>query len=93
MDSIAERVCTHKFEFTIARTISLGVGSDENSITYFTRNDAKAFSKYSDMVAHHDLMRCSVTKSQHAVALSPLMIISIVSAQWRLYGITQSGSS
>lgn len=92
-DRHAERVETHKWAFTTARTISLGAGIAEKATTYFSRNDAITLSRYSWHAAHHALIRRIVLSSQHTSPASPVMIASMVSMQCRLYGTMISGSS
>jgi hypothetical protein len=45
-DKNAERVCTHKWALTTARTISFGVGLEENTTPYFSHSDVKMLLKY-----------------------------------------------
>jgi len=92
-DKNADRVCTHKCAFTTARTISLGAGLMENSTPSFSRSEAITLSKYSLHAFHHVLILRIVLSSQMIPTSLPSMICSIVSALYRLYGITMSGNS
>lgn len=92
-DKNADRVCTHMWAFATARTISLGAGVRENSTPSFSRSDAITLSKYTLQAFHHALILWIVLSSQPTPVLLPLMILSIVSALYLLYGITISGNS
>jgi len=71
--------------------ISFGALFIENAAPYFSRNDARMFSKYKQQAAHHDLIRWIVLLPQSSV--SPEMALSTVAALCLLYGAIISGSS
>ena len=81
------------FELTAARTISLKAGEVSQLILYLPARDFSIFKIYGSITLHHVKIRRIVLSSQGAFSGSPFMIASIVSAQCRLYGTTQSGSS
>ena len=92
-DKNAERVCTHKWAFATARTISFGAGRLENTIPCFSASETITLSKYNRHAVHHALILRIVLPSQHTPLTLPRMIISMVFVQCRLYGTTISGSS
>jgi hypothetical protein len=90
----AERVPGHRWVFANARTISGSFASAEKLIPYFSSNDVFTPFMYTSMLDHHDFTLFIVLSSQHTPASSSLFImLSIVSAQCRLYGTILSGSS
>jgi hypothetical protein len=92
-DKNADRVCTHKWAFATARTISLGAGRLENTSPCFSASESITRSKYNRQDVHHDLIFRIVLPSQHTPLNLPRMIFSMVFVQCRLYGMTMSGSS
>ena len=92
-DKNTERVDGHKCAFAAARIISRGAGFEENTTPYFTRSDAIMLSKYKRHDAHQILILRIVLISQTISSVSPAMTFSTVSASYRLYGTTISGSS
>ena len=92
-DKNTDRVDGHKWAFVTARNISLGAMFAGNTIPYFSRSDAITLSKYSRQAIHQALILRIVLSSQTMASVSPVMLASIVSAQYRLYGTTMSGSS
>jgi len=80
------------FEFTAARMISRNAGGVWKLILYFSARDFKTFKKYGNTTRHQTVIRRMAFASKGAASGSAI-ITSIVSAQDRLYGTTQSGSS
>lgn len=78
---------------TAARTISLKAGEAWQRILYLPARDFRIFKRYGSITLHHVKIRRIVLSSQGVFSGSPFMIAFIVSAQCRLYGTTQSGSS
>jgi len=89
----AERVCIHKCAFATARMISFGAKGCPNAMLYLALKDSITLMKYGSSAAHHALIFRPALSSQVTSAALPEMIASMVSAQWRLYGTSMSGSS
>jgi len=62
-------------------------------ILYFSASDFRRFKKYGSMTCHQTKIRRMVLPLQGTLSGQSVTTASIVSAQWRLYGTMQSGSS